>query len=182
MKRLLFVVVPLLLWFPRSGFSQENPKVEVFGGYSYFRASQFEFMKTNLNGFDASVAANVNSWLGVEGDFGGHFGSPSVGPFHIPYLDVNLYSFMGGPKIALRSNSAVTPFGHFLIGETRASAGAFGLGYGKSALSAAVGGGLDIRLSDHVALRAIQADYLMTRFFNERQNNIRLSAGVVFRF
>jgi hypothetical protein len=40
----------------------------------------------------------------------------------------------------------------------------------------------------NVAIRAFQADYLMTRFdtngdgVNERQNNFRLSAGIVFKF
>jgi hypothetical protein len=182
MKRVLLIALPLLLWFPHSVFGQENPKVEVFGGYSYFRASQFDFAATNLHGFDASVAANLNSWFGVEGDFGGHFGAPSFGPFRVPYLDVNLFTFMGGPKVAYRGSSALTPFAHFLIGTTRANASAFGLGYGKNALSTVVGGGLDIRLSEHVAVRAVQADYLMTRFFDERQNNMRLSGGVVFRF
>ena len=95
---------------------------------------------------------------------------------------MNLFTIMGGPKVAYRSHSAVTPFGHFLIGTTHASAGAFGLSYGKNALAAAVGGGVDFRVSEHVAVRAIQADYLMTRFYDARQNNIRLSAGVVFRF
>ena len=182
MKRVLLFALPLLLWLPRSGYSQENPKVEIFGGYSFFRANEFDYVTTNLHGFNASVAANLNSWLGVEGDFGGHFGSPSVGPFRVPYVDVNVYSFMGGPKIAYRGSSALTPFAHALIGTTHASAGAFGLDYGRNALSAVVGGGLDVRLSDHVAIRAVQADYFMTRFFDERQNNVRLSGGIVFRF
>jgi hypothetical protein len=182
MKRVTLFLLPLLMLLPSAGFSQENPKVEVFGGYSFFRASQYDYLVTNLHGFDASVAGNLNSWLGVEGDFGGHFGSPSVGPFRVPYLDVNVFTFMGGPRLTYRGSSAVTPFAHALIGTTRASAGAFGIGYGKSALSTALGGGIDIRLSEHVAVRAIQADYLMTRFFDERQNNVRVSSGIVFRF
>lgn len=52
------------------------------------------------------------------------------------------------------------------------------------------GGGLDITLHRHVALRLFQAEYLMTRFKDSsilagrtaRQNNVRLSTGIVFRF
>jgi hypothetical protein len=51
-----------------------------------------------------------------------------------------------------------------------------------------VGGGLDIGVSRHVAIRLIQAEYLMTSFENlstgksARQNDMRLSSGIVFRF
>jgi len=60
--------------------------------------------------------------------------------------------------------------------------GLFGIGVDRSALATAVGGGLDIRESDSVAIRAFQADYLMTRFGGEMQNNARLACGVVIRF
>lgn len=52
------------------------------------------------------------------------------------------------------------------------------------------GGGLDYRLNHRLALRLFQAEYLLTRFDNPTsptnatgwQSNMRLSAGVVFRF
>lgn len=46
------------------------------------------------------------------------------------------------------------------------------------------GGGLNIALSRHFALRAIEADYLSTRFANttnNEQNNVALGAGLVLR-
>ena len=50
------------------------------------------------------------------------------------------------------------------------------------------GGGLDVKVHHHIAIRLIQAEYLMTRFENlttgstASQNDMRLSAGLVFRF
>jgi hypothetical protein len=50
------------------------------------------------------------------------------------------------------------------------------------------GGGLDIRVHPHFAIRIVQAEYLMTRFTNlntgadATQNDMRLSSGLVFRF
>jgi hypothetical protein len=41
------------------------------------------------------------------------------------------------------------------------------------------GGGADVKVSPRVALRLLQADYLMTRFSRARQDNIRLSAGII---
>ena len=47
-----------------------------------------------------------------------------------------------------------------------------------------MGGGLDLKLTRHLALRLIDADYLLTLLpngINSRQNNVSLSTGVVFR-
>jgi hypothetical protein len=59
----------------------------------------------------------------------------------------------------------------------------------------AFGGGVDIGVSRHLAIRAIQVDYLRTQFnaadalatgfstsLNNYQNSFRYSAGIVFRF
>jgi hypothetical protein len=48
-----------------------------------------------------------------------------------------------------------------------------------------VGGGVDIGLSRHIAVRAIQADWLRTQFPNSTtnvQNTFRVAAGIVLRF
>jgi hypothetical protein len=179
----------LILLVPLTAVAQEEfPRAEVFGGYSYFRANPDEF---NLHGWNASVAGNLTSWFGVEGDFSGHYGSPSVYGFGIPMVDISSHTFMGGPKLTYRSG-AVAPFAHFLVGAARAATGAYGLTVSDTALAAAVGGGIDINLNERIAIRAIQADYLMTRFqtgpailfsgLDNRQDNFRLSAGIVFRF
>jgi hypothetical protein len=47
-----------------------------------------------------------------------------------------------------------------------------------------VGGGVDLGLSRHFAVRVLQADWLRTQFPNAStnvQNNLGLSAGIVFR-
>jgi len=47
------------------------------------------------------------------------------------------------------------------------------------------GGGIDLKVSKHFSIRPVQAEYFLTRIpdgLNNRQNNFRYSAGVVFRF
>jgi hypothetical protein len=46
----------------------------------------------------------------------------------------------------------------------------------------ALGGGLDWYATRHIGIRLIQAEYYMTRFSSQTQNNARISAGVAFRF
>lgn len=48
-----------------------------------------------------------------------------------------------------------------------------------------LGGGVDIALTRHLGIRAVQADWVRTQFPNgttDVQNTLRLGAGVVFRF
>ena len=44
-----------------------------------------------------------------------------------------------------------------------------------------MGGGLDVRASDRIAIRVIQVDYIPTFFGPGRQDNVRVSVGVVFK-
>lgn len=51
-------------------------------------------------------------------------------------------------------------------------------------LAVLAGGGLDVALTPHLALRALEADYLRTQLPNSTdnaQNNLRLAAGLVLR-
>ena len=48
-----------------------------------------------------------------------------------------------------------------------------------------VGGGVDFKVSEHFAVRPIQAEYFRTNFTDgarNHQNDFRYSAGIVFRF
>jgi hypothetical protein len=174
----LIFLIPLGAWA-----QQEFPKVEVFGGYSYLKLSPEE---DTLNGWNASVTGNITRWFGVEGDFSGHYGNPKLNGQAIPGFSIDSHTFMGGPKITARI-SHFAPFAHFLIGVNRAAVKFNGSVVSDIALAAAVGGGLDINISNHFAIRAFQADYLMTRFDTgsiaaDRENNFRVSAGIVFKF
>jgi hypothetical protein len=47
------------------------------------------------------------------------------------------------------------------------------------------GWGIDVKLSKHFSIRPVQAEYFLTKIpdgLNNRQNNFRFSAGIVFRF
>jgi hypothetical protein len=45
----------------------------------------------------------------------------------------------------------------------------------------ALGGGVDLRVGKRIDLRLIQFDYTPTFFGSGRQNNFRISTGVVFK-
>jgi hypothetical protein len=58
----------------------------------------------------------------------------------------------------------------------------------ENAFSMKAGGGLDYRLNKHFSVRAVEVDYVLTRFpslstgVRENQNSIAASAGIIFTF
>jgi hypothetical protein len=163
---------------------QNVPRAEVFAGYSYlnFDTRGFTTSRLNLNGWEASAAFNVNSWIGAEADFSGHYKGDCAGVAGLTCKDL---SFMGGPRFTYRQKR-ITAFAHALFGGDNGT-----LAYSRASLSdtpfsLAGGGGIDVAVTPHISLRVGQVDYFLTRHLSAqgvpRQNNIRASAGVVFMF
>jgi hypothetical protein len=107
----------------------------------------------------------------VVADFGGYHEARPQG-----FPSGNLVTYLFGPRVSYRKDERITPFAQVLLG------GAYDTVVAKSALAIAPGGGFDLKVTPRVALRLGEVDYLMTRFGQQTQNNLRVSAGIVFRF
>lgn len=203
MRRLLSLAALLIFIFADAASAQEVPRVELFGAFSYANGS-FGGGRRNLNGWNASATINLNRWFGVEGDFGGLYGggftqtipitecpTPSCQPATISF-DQYVHTFLGGPRFSYR-RERITLFTHVLLGGGRLSATTefsnivlppgFPSRFSSSDSNfvLALGGGVDHAFGRNLAWR-VQADYLQTRFSGGRQDNLRVSTGVVFRF
>jgi opacity protein-like surface antigen len=157
MRQLVILVASLgLLSLPV--MAQDFPKAEIFGGYQYTHLEP----SLNANGWNMSLTGNFNRSFGIAADFGGAYKNGT-----------HVSTYMFGPVVAARTDK-VTPFAHALFG------GASG---GGNAFAMAFGGGVDVKVADHVAFRLIQGDWLVFRSegFTSKKN-VRISTGVVFRF
>lgn len=149
--------------FSQQLLAQEFSRVEAFGGYQFTHLQP----NLNLNGWNASVAGNVSSWFGVKLDLGGAYKS-----------GIKMQTYMVGPVLSIRKAKHITPFAHALAGGTTIWAGGSTTGF-----SMAVGGGLDVNLNDHFAVRMVQADWFPFRSGPDWvKENMRVSTGVVIRF
>jgi hypothetical protein len=182
------------------GIVKAQDKVEVFGGYSYSRLSlavltpptgpvplyclpsgcpsspTSSTVHVNGNGWEASGTFKPSSWFGLAADFSGHYGSTNG-------AHERLVTFLWGPQLSVPGK--ISPFGHLLVGGAHESLGTTANTSGPTAanaFAAAAGWGLDIKAAPFVSLRAVQVDYLATRFFSATQNHVRVSAGLVLRF
>jgi opacity protein-like surface antigen len=196
--------------------AQDYQKFEVGAAYSYIRANVYAkdtsctsdctgSQSYNLQGGKGEFVFNPSHSIGLVAEFGGYdvTGLPSGSG-----NSATLFTYLFGPRLNIRSSEKFTPFVEVLLGGAHVSTSGtvatpaaavtpqatILLFSGTSnAFAMAAGGGIDVKVSEHVALRLIQADYLMTRFstnFNSvtgstsaaTQNNFRVGAGLQFRF
>jgi outer membrane protein OmpA-like peptidoglycan-associated protein/opacity protein-like surface antigen len=187
-----------------------TPKVELFMGYSFWRAVPDSTSNRidAMHGGTTSAAFNLNNRLALVFDFGG-FNVDSLelsslggrfSPSRVVDVEGNVFTFLFGPRVSFRNRGRLTPFLQVLAGVAHADDVTL-TGCPapilacrplpeETAFAVTAGGGLDFRVNHRIALRLLQAEYLPTRFRDPTsltgdrgwQNNVRLSAGVVFGF
>ena len=166
------VCLVLLAGLP--AIAQNTPKVEIFGGYSWAGG--------NFHGWNGSVTGNISKSFGLVADSSGHYGSEQDGPI---LVSEDAHSFHFGPRFSHRGKR-LTPFAYALFGVTRfhqsATISGQRLSEADTGFSSVLGGGLDVKINDRVAIRAFQLDYFRPNFFGEAHNRGRLAFGVVLRF
>ena len=185
--------------------AQDFPKVELAGGYSYmnFNPNLSPLTSQNFNGGGGAFVYNAGPIFGVKAEFMGY----AVGTGWTQELQRNgftgaasasgnLFTYMFGPQVKKHSGK-FQPFGEALFGAAHSN------GYGtlirsienggheiinlngsNNAFAMEFGGGLDYALSEHVQLRPVEVDYLLTRFgfrsYSASQNNFKYFAGINF--
>jgi len=175
--------------------SAQIPSGNIFLGFSYERTNSTAlsgsnlvtttFSHPNLHGWEASFEGKVLPLVGIVGDVSGHYGSQSfveITPNGPQSINVTGHEqeYLVGPRLSVPVGN-FTPFAELMVGGAHIHTGGTVPSPSNTSFAYALGGGLDYRVFRPIALR-VEGDYLRTKFFNSRQNNFRLSVGVVFRF
>jgi outer membrane protein OmpA-like peptidoglycan-associated protein len=196
---LLPAIIASLCMFGALAAAQEQPapKWELFGGYSIFDpganvhgqlpgallpiSSRLEW---NPRGAGASVTYDFNNWLGLTLDTSTDWGSGEVG-LAKRIDDAALSNLSLGPKVTFR-HDRFSPFLEVLVGDHRLMPDAL---HDVDKLGFMFGGGLDINLSRHVALRLLRADYVVSNYRygpptvpSTDIRGLRLQTGINFMF
>lgn len=161
--------------------------------------------RETFHGFETAGVYNFSRYVGVKGSISGTYNNKSYA-FTVPIdpdgtgqvsFDTNnsLYNFLGGLQFKDNSSEArVKPFAHAMIGaghgrvkvknlicDTDVDCAGFSGTTSETGFSAALGGGIDIKLGNRVDLRLIQVDYNPIRFDNATTHNVRFGFGFVFK-
>jgi hypothetical protein len=181
LRRFLPVVVlsAVALCAPSFLLAQNDaaPKVEVFGGYSWYHpgGSADGVSVPNFNkGWGGQFTYNLNNWAGLTLDAGGHYQNGG-----------SVYTVAGGPKFTYRRGH-FEPFGEALFGFAHISPNG---APDDNEFALIAGGGLDYKVTPRFSIRPIQADYVLTSYNAVSSpgnpnyvNGVRLQAGLVINF
>jgi len=149
-----------------------TPKLELFLGYSYWRAIPYTTSNRieSMNGGSTSLAYNFNSHWGLVGDFAGfrvnslQFTNEGPGFSASRVVDAksNVFTVMFGPRLSFRNHGRFTPFLQVLGGVAHAdevtldncTAPIFACSPLpiETVFTLTAGGGLDYRLNHRIAL------------------------------
>src|ERR1017187_5458552 len=177
---------------------QPAPKWELYGGYSAFYAGcdlhgllpggvvpVSSCLKWSPRGVGASITYDFNRWFGLTVDSSGQWGSGQTGV--AARIDrAEFFNISAGPKITFRTHY-FSPFLEALGGEHRLGSEVFGH---NDVAGFMAGGGLDLNLGRHFAVRLFRADFVYSNHqFGPSSivpatdvRGVRLQAGVAFMF
>ncbi len=206
------LVCSALLVSAQSPTPNEYPKFEFFVGYSALGESGSRAISFGPNanvsgdyegqGFETSIIRNFSKHWGIKGDFSAHFNNesgsgpvtactPACATVNQDFkLKTRVYNLLAGPEFKARNSTRFTPFAHALGGFAHTSAtfttpgptNVLFLRRNDTSFAMALGGGLDIRASKRVSVRAL-VDYTPV-FVNDStvgtRDFFRFSFGVLF--
>jgi len=125
-------------------------------------------------GWNVSVAHNLAPWLGIVGDFGGHYYTELFG---VEEIDVMQHTFMAGPRFALRESALAVPYAQVLVGLARSDFQVLDLHDSSHDLAIQPGGGIDVG-SPNLALRF---EVGWRKLEEDAPTGFRMVIGVVVR-
>jgi hypothetical protein len=138
-----------------------------------------------MQGGSIELGANVWHGLGIAADVTGSHSS-SIGTSGVP---LSLVTATFGPRYRWHADRKISLYVEGLAGEANGFSSLFPAKFGSEASANSVatqlGGGIDYRLSNRFALRALDAAWIRTQLPNATdniQNTLRLGAGLVVRF
>jgi hypothetical protein len=204
-----------MLSFAQQETSQVATRGTIFGGYSLLHSSN-DLGSTSIGGSNFNLGGSLGGWegqgtfnftrhFGLTADFSGN-SKQLAGISGLGFsagTQQHMYNMLFGPTVTgYFGKSSV--FGHALFGAALSSMSA-GVSVpilggisapldSSHAFAMAFGGGIDIGLSRHFAIRAAQVDFIRTNFntldsltglttgTSTSQNNFRYSGGVIWRF
>jgi opacity protein-like surface antigen len=188
-----------VLLFAAHASAQEPARIQVYGGYSLLHPNLPDFdsdpavSKTaesllgNLSGWNTGITLGLTRNIGIAADFSRYYKNFSTsieGSDFDATLRANTFLF--GPQFT-KHGEQLRPFARTLFGVAHGSARATVDGTSgresRTVFAASLGGGLDVKVHDRLAIRAAQIDYYPFRSSESGSltfNNFRVGAGIVF--
>ena len=179
-----------VLWgglLPAPAKAQDDPRYEVFLGYSYLDAKPDNDIDSfGMNGAHLEVFFPVTRRFGPVLDVSGHVGTADAPPnvFQVSDIEISQFAITTGLRYNGFQWRRLRGALRGLVGISRGSVStdlARDLWVEETVFAAAFGGSIMLDLSDRIALRLIQPNFFLTTFGDDTQLSKRYSTGLVVR-
>jgi len=208
------VLMSAAMMLTGTAFAQDGtPKWEISGDYSYmqFNPTLPSLQSRAFNGGGGGIQYNFGRFFAIKGDFQGygstHVTYTTTAPVVTPHGTVpggktfssngSMFTYLFGPAVGFHAHKFYV-YGEYLLGGSasnlygnlsqsiNAGGGTVTVVGSQHPFTQALGGGIDVNLNKHVALRLAQMDWVLTRYTNpindtNNQHSFRYLAGVVFK-
>jgi hypothetical protein len=192
--------------------AQDAPKLEFFGGYSYFglpKDSGSGLTAAHLNGWNAAVKLNLRKRVGIVADFGGNYGERRMTPTQYQPRDTKpgdyrQHTFLFGPEVRIIDRARLSVNLRVLIGAAYIDTLVLPLREPfqppppligppqppvtkfqvgwEKPFTGAIGGSVDYRISEHVRYRIVQPELIVLGLGSSNRSRLRVSTVIVFTF
>jgi hypothetical protein len=176
-----FSICALIVFFFSSLAAAQSksllPGIEVFGGYSHLSLSSSGLGLDNwtqMNGGEVAVTLpHIYRGLGITADASANYSTA-----------LEQYNYFIGPQYRWEF-SRFRFIAHGLYGRAQTRVrqpGSTFLEPSDRQRSIALGGEVDVPISDRISVRAVQADYVAASAFGSNRNEFRISTGLIVSF
>jgi len=167
-----------------SGYGLEEggiPRGEAGFNYNYIHANAppGQCGCFSLNGGSASFVYNITPRWAAAADLQvAHAGNVDGGQV------ITIINYLFGARYSFRNHTRFVPYAQALLGGAKEDVN-FQFTINRNSFGLLGGGGVTTRLKNHLGLNIIEADYVYTQIpnaINDRQNDIRVASGLIYRF
>ena len=98
--------------------------------------------------------------------------------------NIIIINYLFGGRYSFRNHTRFIPYAQALLGGAKEDVN-FQFTINRNSFGVLGGGGVTTRLKNHIGLNIIEADYVYTQIpnaINDRQNDIRVATGIIYRF
>ena len=183
MRNSAFLFAAILLSCFAVAQQQPFPKVDFGLGFSFAQMHVPNSTSTTLMpGIQFDGTYNLNRWMGLTGEFTGQHHCLAGCFWDSSFSRQKAFTFVAGPRFALRKSDRIVPWVHALGGVSNISySDDTGQDLATTSHAFVAGGGLDIKTGP-VKVRAIQVDVLNHKVGTQRYNDLKIGVGVTIGF
>ena len=134
----------------------------------------------SFNGGSASFAWNMRpAWAAVADLTVAHVNNADN-----QGQDITIINYLFGVRYTRRNHTRYVPYAQALFGGAKEDVN-FQFDINRNSFGLMGGGGVTTRLKDHLGLNIVEAEWVYTQVpnaVNDRQNNLRIATGLIYRF